>query len=96
MIAFPQMDASEIESLERAGPDGPEPLGDVVICVPVAERQARERGLKVAEELELLGLHGLLHLLGHEDETEQGAAEMLRVENELLGRTIIEGNLLGG
>lgn len=96
VIAFPQMDSGELAGLIPGGAGGDELLGDVVICVPVACRQAVERGGQVADELELLGCHGLLHLLGHEDETEEGAREMLSVEKELLGRAIIEVDFEGG
>ena len=43
-------------------------LGDVVIGLAVAERQARERGHGLVEELDRLLIHGLLHLLGHDHE----------------------------
>ncbi|MCA9431587.1 MAG: rRNA maturation RNase YbeY, partial [Candidatus Omnitrophica bacterium] len=45
-------------------------LGDIVISVPTAERQARENGISLDEEIEALAVHGLLHLLGHDHETE--------------------------
>ena len=56
----------------------PELLGDIVISVPAAERQARDAGTPVAEELERLIVHGLLHLLGYDHE--RGAAEARRME----------------
>jgi rRNA maturation RNase YbeY len=43
-------------------------LGDLVLCPPVAERQAKERGHPTAHELDILLVHGLLHLLGHDHE----------------------------
>jgi probable rRNA maturation factor len=59
-------------------------LGDVVICVPVARRQAAERGHSVLRELETLALHGVLHCLGHDHETDGG--EMERLERDLRSR----------
>lgn len=53
-------------------------LGDVVISVPTARRQARMHGHSLAQEIEWLFLHGTLHLLGYDDETEEQAAEMDR------------------
>jgi probable rRNA maturation factor len=53
-------------------------LGDVVISVAAAQRQAAERGHSLAEEVEWLFLHGALHLLGHDDETEAQLEEMIR------------------
>lgn len=51
-------------------------LGDVVLSVPTAARQAEARRHPLAEELEWLFLHGCLHLLGYDDETDEGAEEM--------------------
>ena len=56
-------------------------LGDVVIASGVAARQAREAGHSLATELKVLSLHGLLHLLGHDHETDNGA--MARLEQRL-------------
>lgn len=51
-------------------------LGDLVISIPTSLRQARERGHSLALEVEWLFLHGSLHLLGYDDETDEQAAEM--------------------
>ncbi len=59
-------------------------LGDVAICVPQAERQAREHGHALGRELRLLVLHGMLHCLGYDHETDQG--EMERLERRLRRR----------
>lgn len=64
-------------------PEGPH-LGDVAISVPQAERQAAERGHSLGRELRLLVLHGLLHCLGHDHETDRG--EMERLEHRLRRR----------
>lgn len=58
-------------------PDFPNaPLGEIIISVPYAERQAALRGIKTEDELCYLALHGALHLLGLEDETEEGRKSM--------------------
>ena len=59
-------------------------LGDVVISVEQAERQAVEHGLSFENELEQLILHGLLHLCGYDHETDSG--EMNALELTLRGR----------
>jgi probable rRNA maturation factor len=60
-------------------PDGDEGrLGDILISALRAERQAREFGHRVEDELKLLVLHGLLHLVGYDHESDGGA--MRRVE----------------
>ena len=89
VLAFPQMSPGEIDDLAAGRRAALEPLGDIVICVPVAERQAKERGSTEAEELELLAAHGLLHLGGYDDETGESAAVMAEMEMRLLGRSII-------
>lgn len=63
-------------------------LGDVVISVETAERNARGLGRTLPRELELLALHGLLHLLGHDHETDDGTMDRLerRLRRRLLGR----------
>lgn len=50
--------------LGEKGPDGQFYLGDIVIAVPVAFRQARGKGHSLDRELRLLAIHGFLHLLG--------------------------------
>ena len=58
-------------------------LGDVVICLPVAEKQAKEYGHGLSRELAFLAVHGILHLLGrdHENDIER---EMMEREQEAL------------
>lgn len=63
----------------------PSLLGDVVISVDTAARQAAQHDLTLDTELALLAVHGVLHLLGYEDETEAGAERMHRREQEILG-----------
>jgi probable rRNA maturation factor len=72
----------------RAGGDdlGPEPglLGDVVLCPQVAAAQARQAGHSVQAELELLCVHGILHLLGYDHADPEEEAEMFGLQAELL------------
>jgi probable rRNA maturation factor len=56
-------------------------LGDIVIATGVARRQAARIRHAYATELKVLALHGLLHLLGHDHETDAG--QMRRVEARL-------------
>jgi probable rRNA maturation factor len=56
-------------------------LGDIVIAGGVAARQARDAGHSVQTELRVLSLHGLLHLLGYDHETDDG--QMARAEARL-------------
>jgi probable rRNA maturation factor len=61
--------------------DEPGQLGDVVIASGVARQQAALGGHSLGTELRVLALHGLLHLLGYDHETDDG--EMRRVERRL-------------
>ena len=56
-------------------------LGDIVIALGVARRQARDAGHTELAELKVLALHGLLHLLGYDHERDNG--RMRRVEGRL-------------
>jgi len=60
----------------EASPEGRH-LGDVVISVPTARRQAAEQGHAVDRELRTLLLHGVLHCLGYDHETDDGTMERL-------------------
>lgn len=66
-------------------------LGDIAISVPVAERQAAANGHPVTAELQLLAVHGVLHLLGydHLDETEK--TQMWVKQQNILRRLGLEG-----
>jgi probable rRNA maturation factor len=65
---------------------GPEPglLGDVVLCPQVAAAQARQAGHSAQRELELLCVHGILHLLGYDHADPEEEAEMFGLQGELL------------
>jgi len=71
---------------ERPDPDGTIHLGDIVIAVPAAARQARAEGHSLARELKILVLHGYLHLLGYDHERDRG--EMRRLQGRLQGRLL--------
>ena len=61
-------------------------LGDVVICPAVASRHAAEHGVPLDDEMALLVVHGLLHLLGMDHEDEAEAERMEALEQQLLRR----------
>lgn len=75
---------------EEEDPSGERDLGDIVICTDVAARQARDAGHAYGLELEVLALHGVLHLLGYDHERDGG--EMFAMEEKLrpavLGRSV--------
>ena len=61
-------------------------LGDVVICPAVAARNAVEHEVSFEDEVALLVVHGLLHLLGLDHEAEAEAERMEAIERQLLAR----------
>jgi len=63
-------------------------LGDIVISVETARRQALELGRDPDDEIDLLAAHGALHLLGYDDATAAGADEMRRRVASVLGAKI--------
>ena len=71
---------------EAGGPPSPI-LGDVVVSIPMARRQAESFGHSLSEELTRLFIHGMLHLVGYDHErSEADARSMKRKEMELWRR----------
>jgi probable rRNA maturation factor len=67
-------------------PDGLVHLGEVILSYPRAVKQAEEYGHSVEQEVALLVIHGVLHLLGYEDEVPEREMEMKALEGEILGK----------
>ena len=67
-------------------------LGDIVIATGVANRQADDARHPVSTELKVLALHGLLHLLGYDHETDGG--EMARAEGRLRKKAGLKEGLI--
>ncbi len=65
---------------------GEQHLGDILISVPTAASQARQAGHSFPRELKILALHGYLHLIGYDHETDSGA--MLRLQGRLIRRLL--------
>ncbi|HBU27759.1 TPA: rRNA maturation RNase YbeY [Candidatus Uhrbacteria bacterium] len=59
-------------------------LGEILIYYPRAEKQAREHKTTTRAEVELLLVHGLLHLLGYNHETPQKKDTMFRLQDRIL------------
>lgn len=79
------------------GLDDPQPvLGDIVISLETAERQAQEYQVNLYQELLRLLIHGILHLVGfeHENVSEQVAQEMKDTEDKLYQRYLTEAKEL--
>jgi len=77
VLSFPTSSIQSPAATPRLRPH----LGDIVIATGVARRQARTAGHGATDELRILALHGLLHLLGYDHERDDG--QMARVERRL-------------
>ena len=90
VIAFSMLPGAE-PSPFVAPPDGVRHLGEVIIAYPQAVIQAGEQRHPVPREIAILVIHGVLHLLGYEDERPGPKRRMKAREKEILGQ--IEGEL---
>jgi len=72
VLSFPA-EQDEFEKAEGSS------LGDVVISVEQAARQARENGLTLEQEIAQLILHGLIHLCGYDHSTDDGSMNKLEL-----------------
>jgi probable rRNA maturation factor len=72
--------------LSCPGPGGEAGLGDVVISLETAARNARAFGRTLPQEVDVLALHGFLHVLGYDHETDDGTMDRLerRLRKKLL------------
>lgn len=80
VLSFSQHETDEV----FPGADDENLLGDIVISVETARRQAEARGFTMDEEIEILLVHGLLHLLGYDHSEPDQAEEMFARQAELL------------
>ncbi|MEU6247567.1 rRNA maturation RNase YbeY [Glycomyces sp. NPDC047010] len=82
VLSFPMDDAMP------ARPDSSEPgtpiLGDLVLSPEVAEAQAKDAGHSTADEMHMLSVHGVLHILGYDHAEPEQAKEMFGLQNRLL------------
>jgi probable rRNA maturation factor len=82
VLSFP-LDVDEVDEID-AVPGMPVMLGDVVICPTVAERAAAGHAGTFIDEIALLLVHGILHVLGHDHDAEPRTSLMRTRELELL------------
>jgi probable rRNA maturation factor len=87
VLSFPH-ETDEFEKAHAAAADEPhhESIGDIVISIEQAERQAAEHELPLDTEIKQLMLHGVLHLCGYDHETDKGEMNTRELElREKLG-----------
>jgi probable rRNA maturation factor len=80
VLSFPAVGAGE----SGLPPELSQSLGDIVICGPVVEREAAEQDKEVASHWAHLLVHGALHLLGFDHETDADADAMEKLETKIL------------
>ncbi len=73
---------SEIENPDRV--NEVQYLGDIIISFPQAARQADQGNHSVGSEIALLTIHGVLHLLGYDHDTQENKQMMWRLQNKML------------
>jgi len=76
--------ATDVLAFDLAGPDPARLWGEVIVSAETAARQARRVGVPLAVELDLLVVHGLLHLAGYDDHRPRGARRMHERAREIL------------
>ena len=86
VLAFPMDELRPPHLGGNRDDPGPEPglLGDVVLCPQVAAEQAEKAGHSTQDELELLCVHGILHLLGYDHAEPDEEQEMFALQAKLL------------
>lgn len=63
-----------------------EPLGEILVCLPVAKKQAKQMKHSLKKEMNRLVLHGFLHLMGYDHEKEKEAEKMESLETKILNK----------
>ena len=87
MLSFPQFD--------KPLPEWAPTLGDVVISIDTASAQATKHGHSLSDELVVLLTHGVLHLLGFDDEPADARQQMAAAEDEILKPRGLRSGLVG-
>lgn len=78
VLSFPSGDLAGLPG------DAPRPLGDIVICAAVVSEEAAEQGKSASDHWAHMLIHGTLHLLGYDHESDAEAAEMEGLETRIL------------
>lgn len=84
VISFALEEITEGEVEVKTEVDMPTVLGDILISIDTAERQAQEYGHSLKREIGFLALHGFLHLLGYDHMTNEDEKKMFGRQKEIL------------
>jgi probable rRNA maturation factor len=86
VLSFAMLDEPSMVS----NPEAPLYLGDVIISYPRVLAQAAEAGHSSQEELDLLAVHGVLHLLGYDHDNDERKATMWARQDAILGKHLVD------
>ena len=90
VLSFPIYTEEELADMQ------PEVLGDVVISVETAARQAEHAGCSLWEEMSRLLVHGILHLLGFDHENNAAGARAMRTRERRILAALLEDEHIAG
>ena len=65
-------------------------LGDIIICLPVIETEAKHQGKNIIEHLQHMIIHGFLHLIGFDHQNDQEESIMRSIENQVLTSSLVK------
>ncbi|MCI8621517.1 MAG: rRNA maturation RNase YbeY [Clostridia bacterium] len=80
VLSFPMFEPSEIDEVKKRK----EALGDVIICIPRVENQAKEYGHSFEREFAYMLVHGFYHLMGYDHMNEEDKEKMRAKEENIL------------
>jgi probable rRNA maturation factor len=86
VLSFAARDEASGQDVFVTAPEALNYLGDIIISFPTAERQAAAVGHSVADELSLLTVHGMLHLLGYDHASADEEADMWARQSQILAQ----------
>ena len=82
VLSFPMFEKDEIDEAKTRK----EPLGDIVICIPIVQKQAKEYGHSSEREFAYMLVHGFYHLMGYDHIQEEDKLEMREKEENILNK----------
>ena len=88
MQTVPQAGGVSAEEQFIMPPDSIKRLGEIIICLPQAKKQAKKQENSLEKELTFLMVHGLLHLLGFEHEKDEEQGDKMRATEIKILKTI--------
>ena len=86
VLSFPMFEKDEIELAKK----NKEALGDIIICIPRVESQAKEYGHSFEREFAYMLVHGFYHLMGYDHIKEEEKADMRAKEENILKKVGFE------